>query len=133
MANTAYYNILVNRNNLERKYELDYYDVTADQAIKKLLKSKKFEPNKNGKIYLCGYGFNNRILTDTYTHTNEKLRKKIVLVDIDDVDKYIEAGKIVYNLYNPIYSTNDMSAYKKVYAYKIFNSEVIKFYKMNKN
>jgi hypothetical protein len=132
VANTAYYNILVNRTNLEERYELDYYDVTAQDALKKFIKSKDFEENEDKKIYLCGYGFNNRIITDTYGHTNESLRKKIVIVSIEELDNYLNDGKIVYNLYNPIYATNDMSDYKEVYTYKIFNSKIIKFYKMNK-
>ena len=65
------------------------------------------------------------------TYITPGLSQRIVLVTNDTYEKYLEQGKIVYNLSNPVYRYNDVSSYDLVYSYKMFNSEVVNLYKMN--
>lgn len=133
VANTAYYNILAGRNNLSHIYELDYYNVTSIDALHKLEKSSKYEVNDDGHIYLYGSGFNNRIITDICTNSSKYLKDKIIVVTDDNIEKYLKENKIIYSLNNSVYSYIDMSKYEHIYSYKIFNSNIISFYKLNKN
>lgn len=131
MANTAYYNLLLGNGNLAGTYELDYYNVTSQEALKKFLASGEFEENEDGMIYLYGSGFGEVVIGDMKTYISPKVGQKIVLVTDDTLKEYQKEGKIIYNLVNPVYLYHDISDYELVYSYKMFNSEVINFYKMS--
>lgn len=130
VANTAYYNILVGRNDLSSMYELDYYNVTGKESIIKFMNSDKYIENDDGYLYLYGKGFNNRIISDVCTY-NEKFNEKIIIVKEDEIDRYKKDGKIIYRLANSVYSINDKTNDKLVYTYKMFNNNITKFYEIN--
>lgn len=131
MANTAYYNLLLGTSNLAGVYELDYYNVASQDALKQFLASGQLEENEDGLLYLYASGFGEVVIGDMKTYITPGLSQRIVLVTNDTYEKYLEQGKIVYNLSNPVYRYNDVSSYDLVYSYKMFNSEVVNFYKMN--
>lgn len=131
MANTAYYNILAGVDNLAGYYELDYYNVSSQEALKKFLASGKNEENEDGMIYLYAAGFGEVVISDMKTYITPGIGQKIVLVTDSTLKKYQNKGKIIYNMSNPVYRYNDVSKYELAYSYKIFNNEVINFYKMN--
>ena len=131
MANTAYYNILLGTNNLAGVYELDYYNVSSGEALKQFLASGKLEENEDGLLYLYASGFGEVVINDMKTYISPSLSRRIVVLNNDTYEKYLEENKIVYNMSNPVYRYNDVSSYELVYSYKMFNSEVINFYKMD--
>ena len=130
MANTAYYNILLGTDDLAGIYELDYYNVSSQDALKQFLASGKLEENEDNALYLYASGFGEVIIRDMKTYSTPSLSRRIVLVTNDTYEKYLKQGKIVYNMSNPVYRYNDISNYELVYSYKMFNSEVVNFYKM---
>ena len=123
VRNAAYYNILSGRSNLSGYYELDYYNTTGKDALNKFLKGQ----NEKEKIYLFGAGFNNRVISDILTNY-PKYNKKIILIKYDEVEKYLKKGKTIYEMSNVVY--HEDKKYKKslIYDYKIFNSDIVKFY-----
>ncbi|MBQ3320945.1 glycosyltransferase family 39 protein, partial [Candidatus Saccharibacteria bacterium] len=131
MTNTAYYNILLGTNNLAGVYELDYYNVSSGEALKQFLASGKLEENEDGLLYLYASGFGEVVINDMKTYISPSLSRRIVVLNNDTYEKYLEENKIVYNMSNPVYRYNDVSSYELVYSYKMFNSEVINFYKMD--
>ncbi|MBQ3274844.1 glycosyltransferase family 39 protein [Candidatus Saccharibacteria bacterium] len=131
MANTAYYNLLLGTKNLAGVYELDYYNVSSQEALKKFIASGQLEENEDKLLYLYGSGFGEVVLSDMKTYINSSLSQRIVLVTDDTYEKYFKQGKIIYNMSNPVYRYNDVSTYELVYSYKMFNSEVINFYRMS--
>ena len=130
VANTGYYNVLVNRNTLGKNYELDYYNVTSQEAVTKFLNSGKAEVNDDGLVYIYGSEFNHRIVSDLYEYTNEYVQSRIKEIKADDLQAAIDDGKVVYDLTNQVYTYVDMSNYELAYTYKIFGSNIIRFYKM---
>ncbi|MBR3248598.1 glycosyltransferase family 39 protein [Candidatus Saccharibacteria bacterium] len=131
MANTAYYNILLGTDNLAGVYELDYYNASSQEALKKFLASGELEENEDGMLYLYSTGFGEVVIGDMKTYINPGISRKIVLVTKDTIKKYQDEGKIIYNMSNPVYRYNDVSDYELTYSYKMFNNEVINFYKVN--
>lgn len=130
VANTAYYNFLLGTGDLAGVYELDYYNAASQDAFKQFLSSGQLEENEDGMFYLYASGFGEVVIGDMKTYITPGLSQRIVLVTNDTYEKYLKAGKIVYNMSNPVYRYNDVSGYELVYSYKMFNSEVINFYKM---
>jgi len=130
-ANIAYYNFLAGNKNLASTYELDYYSVTSKEALVNFMKSKNFKDNEDGKIYLTGFGFNNRILSDLYNRSSLTLKDKIVIIKDDELDSYKKKNVNIYNFSNPVYNHNDMSSYKLVYEYRMFKNNIVSFYLMN--
>lgn len=131
VANTAYYNILLGTGNLASAYELDYYNVTSQDALRKFLSSGKLEENDDGKLYLYSTGFGEVVVGDMKTYISPNISQRIVPVTEETFEKYRKDGKVIYNLANPVYSYDDVSNYELSYSYKMFNSEVINFYRMN--
>ena len=130
IRNTAYYNILVNRNTLDTNYELDYYNVTSQDATYKFINSGNAVASDDGYIYIYGPNFNHRVVSDLYEYTTQYLQSKIKEVKPQDLKDTIKSGKIVYALCNSAYLYDDMSNYELVYSYKIFDSSIIWFYKL---
>ena len=131
IANTAYYNFLLGTDNLAGVYELDYYNVTSQDALKQFMASGKFEENEDGMLYLYGSGFGEVVIGDMKTYISPSISQRIVLVTNDTMKEYLDKGKIIYNMSNPVYRYNDVSEYELVYSYKMFGSEVINFYKVD--
>ncbi|MDO4526528.1 MAG: glycosyltransferase family 39 protein [Candidatus Saccharibacteria bacterium] len=130
MANTAYYNILLGTGNLADVYELDYYNVSSQEAFKQFLASGKIEENEDGLYYLYGPGFGRVVINDMKTYISPAIGQKIVVMDEYEIEKYQKEGRTIYSLSNPVYDYTDTSGYELVYSYKMFNSEVINFYKV---
>ena len=130
-ANTAYYNILAGKGDLSGTYELDYYNVTSQDAFKKFMKTDKYETNDDGMIYLYSGGFGETILRDMKSYIDSDISQKIVIVNKETYPEKLKEGKIVYNLINPVYRFNDSKDYELVYTYKIFDNNVIYIFKMN--
>ena len=131
IANTAYYNFLAGTGNLAGVYELDYYNATSQEAFKQFLASGKLEENEDGMYYLYGPGFGEVVIGDMKNYIGPAVGQKIVLVRSDELEKYQDEGKVIYNMSNPVYRYNDVSGYDLVYSYKIFNNEVVNFYRVN--
>lgn len=129
VANTAYYNILINRKNIQERYQLDYYEITTKQAISSFVKSNKIKDNK-GIYYFYGDGFNKRILNDYFTIFDSEYDRKFYIVNDEELDELLNDGNVIYLFNNPIYSLKDFKKYKKIYSYKIFDSNIIDFYEL---
>ena len=130
IANTAYYNILLGTDNLAGVYELDYYNATAQEAFKNFLNSGELEENEDGMLYLYSPGFGGVVIGDMKTYISPSIGQRIVVVDDETLEKYQKKNKIIYNMSNPVYRYNDVSNYELVYSYKMFNNEVVNFYKV---
>ena len=128
IANTAYYNFLLGTGDLAGVYELDYYNVTSQDALGRFLSSGKVEENEDGMLYLYAPGFGEVVIGDTKNYVTPSIGRRIVQVTDETMKEYRD--KIIYNMSNPVYRYNDVSGYELVYSYKMFNSEVINFYKV---
>ena len=128
VKNTAYYNILMNRKDIQENYELDYYNTTGKDSIREFLENAKdLKYNSNNKIYLYGNGFNKASLTDVLVN-NVEYNDKFEVVTEDELDDLLEKGEPVYEKSILIYS--ELKGYKKelVYSYRIFESDICRFY-----
>ena len=127
VKNTAYYNILMNRDNIQDRYELDYYNTTSKDSINEFMANTDLKYNSNNKIYLYGNGFNQYSLTDVLVN-NVEYNDKFEVVTKDELDELLEKGEPVYEKSILIYS--ELKGYKKelVYSYKIFGSDISRFY-----
>ncbi len=130
MANTAYYNFLLGTDDLAGVYEMDYYNVSSQEALRQFMSSGKFEENEDGKLYLYSSGFGEVVVGDMKTYITPSISQRIVVVTNDTLEKYQKRGKIIYNFSNPVYQYDDVSNYDLVYTYRFFNNSVINIYKM---
>lgn len=128
VANTAYYNILVGNKDLSTRYELDYYNITTLEAIKSFMNSGKMEKNEDGFLYLYGEGFNTRVVSDMLQTSSDYYRDRILHVTKDNINEY--SDKIIYDLSNYLFRTDEVNNYEFVYSYKVFNNSIINFYRM---
>ena len=130
VANASYYNVLAGTGDLSQKYELDYYNVTTYDAIQSFIDSDDSISNSD-KIYLVGFDFNYRILTDFYAGASLYMKNRIVYVHEDSICDYLKDNRVLYSYSNPMYNKHDMSSFDLVYTYKMKNNKVVEFYKIN--
>lgn len=134
VKNAAYYNILAGTDDISKRYELDYYNITSKDAIEKFINSNKKIVNKDKKIYLFPMGV--PVMNFMYNQTISAsfyLSDRVIIVDNDDLTDLIKEDKKVYLVSNPVYTFDDLSSYKLIYNYKYKNSSLVKFYLINKD
>lgn len=127
--NTAYYNLLINHNNIENRYELDYYGVST----KRLLKQAIFN-RKSDIVYICydesNYGLH--VLIQNYNSLSiiEKQHLNIVFGE-DEYKKLSKEGKeiyLYYNNYKNVYTNKKLDKSKIVYKESCMNDIVSALY-----
>ena len=127
VRNTAYYNILVNRKNLSGYYELDYYNTTGRDSLSKFLNRKDLIYNSNNRVNIYGNGFN-KYAIEMILFNDTSFKDKIDLIYPDDLKDKILNGETVYEMSNILYSELNNYDKKKIYSYKIFKSDITRFY-----
>ena len=132
IRNTSYYNLLVGNKDISSKYEMDYYNVTAKDAINKFI--KKIKISKKDKVYLYPYGIpvTQEMMGDTINRSYN-LSERIIMVDKEDIEELIEENKKIYLISNTVYEYDDLSFLDLQYTYKYKNNKVINFYLVDKN
>ncbi|MBR1414178.1 MAG: glycosyltransferase family 39 protein [Bacilli bacterium] len=127
VANTAYFNILVKKSNLENYYELDYYGVTTGEALVEFLNTNP-KTGPDGKVNLYGFGFNSRVIGDFFRTANGHLRKQINYLNNEQYDEYVDKKYPIYIVSNSVYQTKEYENYPIVFNYKIFDNHIIDIY-----
>ena len=123
---TAYYNILVNYNSVEDKYQLDYYGVTAKQVLIKAIENKTKD-----KIYVYSdkLGFN-KLWNNYYVLSKNNMDKMYITKDLNKYKKWKKEGKEVYIFYNNVSSNKKIiKGHKKVYSVTSWGNDVSALYK----
>lgn len=129
IRNTTYYNCLVGNKNLATIYELDYYNATGKDALKKFLGLDSLV-KENEKIALYGDGMNERILEDVLIFGANEFKEKIEIVKKEDLEQKLKEGKTIYFLMNTVYPYEIKGEEELIYSYKRGKNEIINFYKV---
>lgn len=132
VANAVYYNILMQKDNIEDKYELDYYGITTKAAILDFFRKTDIKYNSSEKIYIYGVGLDYWAIVNVLDYSNDNIIKKFELLNEKEFEMLLNQNEPIYMLHNTTsYRHLDTSSYNLVYSYKWFNSHVIDIYLVN--